>query len=893
MGKADSMKNKKKNDRSKRIEEEERMNVGISSPTPATEDDNHHHHLRSGAIKPTCVTTTSPSKQTAAAVNFTTSDHPSSHNITSHGSGSSSHSVVAHAASFARSSSRLLENDPNNNIHNSKDTNRQYDYSHQNDCSSNSSDCTPNSKSNRHSTTSNRHSHNNDDSSGSDPCSSLTRSASFPTISKNEGSHSSAEGHCFSSISTTRTTSPGTRCSGNNINSQDRVVSKSDPTSPLPLLSSSPQQQSPKSHDDKGEKPTSESSNAVRSSANVDDDDSKRPQSIVSAPAKTTGSLVKHHVQEQLPLVATTKRNHKTSATKTTSTSQTCAGEAATAVIAAAAAATSTNSKSAPNSVRSRYLASSKTLFLSSRDRLFARKSASTLAGGAGSKQGSNDKHNKNNNATGGASVSGSSIGTTSTGSLSTKPPLPLHHTHSCTSTLSTKSFYQLVGSNSVWSGRKIGPGRAHNNTPDDEYSKVSRTSSSSSSFFDRFGWYGTVTGIGGFWLACVTFVGLFTLITVVVAQVTAAASNPSSSSFASSLSSSSSTSISFTSYSSSSLPFRFYMSSSGENNKDAGAAPPLKVVVATRLHNRQSTHALTDDAVRHKIRDFAHVCEMADAIEGVIAVDAEDPQLLHQVQQEIELSSTPMHLLPITPWGRFVPALNALIGYAAGQEQNMADCILFVSAETSATRESIQMLLHHMMDHSHDDEAESARLRSSKLSSIARTPKLDNSTLVVGARLTGHDYRSSRADQRQEEEQVQQQPDGNTVADNAQVGATIPRVVELNGRTTPWNTLAVWNLRKLATTGFLLLSEGYLTSSDKEPSYGVEEVVTIALLQQLLGKENAVAKLVPVPGVDWDANFGADVDRQQWHESKMESKLTRAARQMELTKLSGVVHHY
>ncbi|KAL7564615.1 hypothetical protein ACA910_017956 [Epithemia clementina (nom. ined.)] len=874
------------------------MNVGISSPPPATEDDNHDHlHHHSGEIKPTCVTTTSPSNRTAAAVNCTTtSDHPSSHNIASHGSGSSSHSVVAHAASFARSSSQL-ESDPNNNIHNSKGTNRQDDHSNQNDCSSNSSDCTPNSKSNRHSTTSNSNSHNNDDSSGSDPCSSLTRSASFPTISKNEGSHSSAEGHCFSSISTTRTTSPGTRSSSNN-NSQDRVVSDSDPTSPLPLSSSSspssPQQQSPKSHD-KGEEPTSESSNAVRSIANDDDDDddddSKRPQSIVSAPAKTTGSFVKHHIQEQLPLVATTKRNHKTSATKTTSTSQTCAGEAATAVIATAAA-TSTTSKSAPNSVRTRYLASSKTLFLSSRDRLFARKSASTLAGGAGSKQGSNDKHNKNNNATGGASVSGSSIGTTSTGTLSTKPPLPLHHTHSCTSTLSTKSFYQLVGSNSAWSGRKPGPGRANNNTTDKEYSKVSRTSSSSSSFFDRFGWYGAVTGIGGFWLACVTFVGLFTLITVVVAQVTAAASNPSSSSFA--LSSSSSTSISFTSYSSLSLPFRFYMSSSGENNKDAGAAPPLKVVVATRLHNRQSTHALTDDAVRHKIRDFAHVCEMADAIEGVIAVDAEDPQLLHQVQQEIESSSTPMHLLPITPWGRFVPALNALIGYAAGQEQNMADCILFVSAETSATRESIQMLLHHMMDHSHDDETESARLRSSKLSSTARTPKLDNSTLVVGARLTGHDYRSSRADQRQEEEQEeQQQPDGNTVADNAQVGATTPRVVELNGRTTPWNTLAVWNLRKLATTGFLLLSEGYLTSSDKEPSYGVEEVVTIALLQQLLGKENAVAKLVPVPGVDWDANFGADVDRQQWHESKMESKLTRAARQMELTKLSGVVHHY
>jgi len=95
-----------------------------------------------------------------------------------------------------------------------------------------------------------------------------------------------------------------------------------------------------------------------------------------------------------------------------------------------------------------------------------------------------------------------------------------------------------------------------------------------------------------------------------------------------------------------------------------------------------------------------------------------------------------------------------------------------------------------------------------------------------------------------------------------------------------------------LATTGFLLLSEGFLTSTEEDPSYGVEEVVTIALLQKLLGQEEAVAKLVPVPGITWDAEF-ADPERQLWHQTKMESKLSRAARQMKIAKLEGVVHHY
>merc|ERR1719181_470282 len=31
-----------------------------------------------------------------------------------------------------------------------------------------------------------------------------------------------------------------------------------------------------------------------------------------------------------------------------------------------------------------------------------------------------------------------------------------------------------------------------------------------------------------------------------------------------------------------------------------------------------------------------------------------------------------------------------------------------------------------------------------------------------------------------------------------------------LNGRTTPWNTLALWSVRKLALTGFLRIADGF-----------------------------------------------------------------------------------
>ena len=359
-------------------------------------------------------------------------------------------------------------------------------------------------------------------------------------------------------------------------------------------------------------------------------------------------------------------------------------------------------------------------------------------------------------------------------------------------------------------------------------------TRSSASSFFYRVPY---ANGVGGFWLSCGVLIVILTVLTFAVAK----AATEGASSILSTMSA--------TMYGTS----------------------PLKVVVATRLHNRQATHPMTEDAVRHRIESFADICKMSDAVQGIIAVDAEDTNLIQQVNKEIGKLSTPMAALPITPWGRFVPALNALIGYAASL-QTMPDVILFVSAETTATRQGIQVMLNQMLDHPDKGDSALPRLRASKVAETEE-PKLSNSTLVVGALLQGHDYQKKAEREGSPEEKAIQK-------------------VELNGRTTPWNTLAVWNLRKLATTGFLLLSEGYLTSSDDEPSYGVEEVIAIALLQKLLGPDSAKAKLVPIPGVNWESDF-SDPERRLWHQAKMESKLSRAARQMKIAKLTGVVHHY
>eukprot|EP01082_Thalassiosira_pseudonana_P013159 g12661.t1 g12661 contig6:2375981-2377059(+) len=211
-------------------------------------------------------------------------------------------------------------------------------------------------------------------------------------------------------------------------------------------------------------------------------------------------------------------------------------------------------------------------------------------------------------------------------------------------------------------------------------------------------------------------------------------------------------------------------------------------------------------------------------------------------LQTTIAAKQTQIEILPVTPWGKFVPALNAIVAWAARRNVRY---LMLASAEV--------------------------QLSGGVVERMKRALDLEK-TLVVGAVLQGHQYHAPT--------------ESNT--DELQV--------ELTGRTTPWNTLALWNLPVLALTGFLLVSEGLHPEEDGgEGSSGVEEVVTIATLQKILSPNTAQAKLMSIQSPDavvWGQNFGDDVGRREWHERKMMSKFTRAKRQLDLMGLSGTVLH-
>lgn len=97
-----------------------------------------------------------------------------------------------------------------------------------------------------------------------------------------------------------------------------------------------------------------------------------------------------------------------------------------------------------------------------------------------------------------------------------------------------------------------------------------------------------------------------------------------------------------------------------------------------------------------------------------------------------------------------------------------------------------------------------------------------------------------------------------------------------INGWNSPWNTLALWDIEKLGLTGFLSISSGNL----EDIPGGIEEVVTISLLQQLK-KDEMKAKVIDLKSVVWNTKWDSK-EREEYHAKKMQTKNARSQVQLE-----------
>lgn len=191
------------------------------------------------------------------------------------------------------------------------------------------------------------------------------------------------------------------------------------------------------------------------------------------------------------------------------------------------------------------------------------------------------------------------------------------------------------------------------------------------------------------------------------------------------------------------------------------------------------------------------------------------DTTYLRAIQNAKEDFKDRIQFFHIDPWISFTQPLNMLVEKALSIG---AKELLFQSIEVEISLEDIEKLESY----------------------------LDKQTLVVGAKLHPNHGKDKKG------------------------------FVKLDGWTTPWNTLALWNIEKLGLLGFLSISSGNL---ENIPG-GIEEVVTISLLQNLKNNEMQ-AKVIDLKSVHWNTNWNSS-ERESYHEQKMTSKEERSKIQLQ-----------
>lgn len=210
------------------------------------------------------------------------------------------------------------------------------------------------------------------------------------------------------------------------------------------------------------------------------------------------------------------------------------------------------------------------------------------------------------------------------------------------------------------------------------------------------------------------------------------------------------------------------------------------------------------------------------------VNVEKDLTDCIKRYSQRQACSTVPVDFIPITPWIGISSPLNILLQHLPTDQC----AVLIQSVEIQCTAQHI------------------ARLRTySQMSDV----------LCAGAALDGH-----------------QQPDPKSSAQH----------LPLRGDTSPWNTLAIWDLARLRRTGFPM-------SADEVRPPGMEDAAAIGLQQKLFGgRTTNRALLVRFGGeVHWSTQFEYDGERNAKHQAKMNSKNSRTEQLLATLGISSSDH--
>lgn len=288
----------------------------------------------------------------------------------------------------------------------------------------------------------------------------------------------------------------------------------------------------------------------------------------------------------------------------------------------------------------------------------------------------------------------------------------------------------------------------------------------------------------------------------------------------------------------------------SGDGDSDSGDNEPglhqlgdgSRLATCVRVHSMPKLSPSNDASLRKCVASAAavsgHVLVAVSGGEEHAGLIADVQHILDDSRQSAQKQglSTQFHIITVTPWDGFSPALNAL---ARAASRLGCNTVCFQSAEVCLSPAAMTSLM----------------------GALDRTD-----ALVVGAQLTGHEF-----------------------AQGAQA---------ITGTTCPWNTLAVWRLDRLLVTGFLTISDGVGSAVGQGGVEEIATVAALQRLLGASAAK-AVLLQLPASKTCWNVHFDSDSRRKQ-HAAKMQSKVSRAKAQLDVLCPTGdagwlrgvLVHH-
>lgn len=205
------------------------------------------------------------------------------------------------------------------------------------------------------------------------------------------------------------------------------------------------------------------------------------------------------------------------------------------------------------------------------------------------------------------------------------------------------------------------------------------------------------------------------------------------------------------------------------------------------------------------------------------VHVEKDLTNCIQKYSSQSTTTTIPVDFIPIKPWIGISTPLNILLNHLSPTDTS----VIIQSIEIQCTYEQIHRL---------------------------QTYLYQENVLCVGAALDGHQILSSSRTH-----------------------------LPLQGDTSPWNTLIIWNFEKLRRTGFPLCCD-YVNPP------GMEDSAVIGLQQKLFGgMQYNRALLVRLNStIHWHNQFLNDQDRLMKHQIKMQSKTIRTRQLLQMLSITN-----